>query len=259
MTPCVTLLTFIVSTLMTGDNFEINKTRKPTLQTQKVFSDTEGLGNTKKAVFVTTIDKGDYFYIPPSASSDSVDAILYQDKTRLKVNPDNRPIKFSWTSNCNDGEYILTITPEQIFFSSGHDNPNPNFLFWIVDITKEQFQAINLGVRKKPPKYFYDRTAPRHDSLFQDESEYDYYQTNFRDPCLIPKEWNDTNEYRFAACCEASIKKQLKHFTEILNSYMINRETLKLPDGQESLPKFGKYFSTSREEIYDWLPTKINQ
>ena len=207
-----------------------------------------------RLVIVTAVDKGDYFYIPQSAFLDTVDAVLYQDKTLLKVTPDNRPVKLSWTSPCNDGDYILTITPEQIFFSRGHENPNPNYLFWSANISRNQFNLITHGIRNEMPQGFIDLTAPQSDSFFVDESEYLFFQKTFSEPCLIPKVWNKHTQDKFSACCDSTISRQLASYFKILNSYIpVDREEVQLPNSQEWLKRFPKYFSYFEEEIHDWL------
>jgi hypothetical protein len=214
----------------------------------------DAINQTHKFILVRTINKGDYFYIPNSFLSDSVDAVLFQDKTLLKINSDSRPINFYWTSRCNDGDYILTVTPEQIFFSTGHNNPNPNFLYWIMDISKKQFQLINKGVRRKTPKYFQDLNASRHDNLFHDESEYHYFQNNFHESCLIPKVWNKTSELRFSTCCDTTISRQLALYFQILNDYIPSDiEKLDPSHIQKSRGKFPKYFSSFEEDFHDWM------
>jgi hypothetical protein len=212
-----------------------------------------------RIVLVKTIDKGDYFYIPQSAFSDTVDAVLFQDKTLLKVTPTNRPIKLSWTSACNDGDYILTITPEQIFFSSGHENPNPNYLFWVADISRTQFDLIAKGIRKKMPKGFIDITAPRTDSLFQDESVYHFFQKGFHEPCTMQKIGNNTNQNKFSTCCDTTISRQLVSYFAILNRYIqIDNEKVQLLNTQSWLNRLPKYFSYFEEEIHDWIGMRLH-
>ncbi len=249
---------FSIATLFTKCNIiDSHEKQANQIKLTEIFSDSQTIdGHKKRIIFINTIDRGDYFYIPQAAFSDSIDAVLFQDKGLSRVHPNKRPVVFSWYSNCNDGNYNLTITPEQIFFSSGHDNPNPNYLYWIMDISKEQFEAINKGVRKSAPENFYDVTAPRNDSLFQDESEYSYIDTSFQDPCSIPKDWNDTTEHLFNICCDASIVTQLIRFLEILNAYIpIAVKKVILPNGQESLDKFPKLFSSSKQAIFYWAPS----
>jgi hypothetical protein len=260
MNPPLIIALFVSSLLTACDNTKNLDKKDNQITPLEIFSDTQTVaGYKKRVVFIKAIDRGDYFYIPQAAFSDSIDAVLIQDKRLMKIQPDNRQVILSWNSDCEGGAYfILTITPEQIFFSTGHEDPNPSFLYWILDISKEQFQAINYGVRKRAPKNFYDVTAPRKDSLSQDESEYHYVDTSFRDPCAIPEDWNDSTERHFNICCNNSIATHSILFFEILNNYIpstVNK--LKLPNVQESLAKFPKYFSVSKEEIFDWAPTKI--
>jgi hypothetical protein len=214
---------------------------------------------TYKYILVNTIDKGDYFYIPHACLSDSVDAILFQNKTLLKVDPDNRPIEFYWSSRCIDGEYILTVTPQQIFFSTGHENPNPNFLFWIMDISKKQFQFISKGIREKTPKYFIDSNAQQDAGSFQDQHEYLYFQENFHEPCLMPKAWNKNTELHFSTCCDSTISRQLTLYFRILNNYIpADSDKLKLSNIQKSRGKFPIYFSSFEEDIHDWIGVRLN-
>jgi hypothetical protein len=233
--------------------------KKQIEKTNEIASPKGMIKQTYKYILVNTIDKGDYFYIPNSWLSNSVDAILFQNKTLLKVDPDNRPINFYWSSRCIDGEYILTVTPQQIFFSTGHNNPNPNFLYWIMDISKKQFQLINKGVRKKAPKYFLNLNAPQHDGSFQDQSEYHFIQESFHEPCLMPKVWNKTTELRFSTCCDTTISRQLALYFKILNNYIASEsDKLKLSNIQKSRGKFPKYFSSFEEDIHDWIGISLS-
>ncbi|MBC6612175.1 hypothetical protein H8B15_14700 [Hymenobacter sp. BT507] len=219
----------------------------------KIFSDTQTVGGyTKKAVFIQTIDRGDYFYIPKSAFLDTVNAVIFQDKDFEKVSPDNRTIELSWNTICNDGSYILTITPEQIFFSSGHDNPNPNELYWVIEIDKSQFDAINKGIRRNPPVNFYNLSIPRNDSLFQPQNSYRYYEDKYQDSCTIPQEWNEKTEKYFATCCDKMIYKQLIIYSAILNSYLSGKvNSIKFPNvNRDNVKGFGM----SKNMIFDWMP-----
>ncbi|UOR05940.1 hypothetical protein MUN82_02285 [Hymenobacter aerilatus] len=220
----------------------------------KIFSDTQTIdGYTKKAVFIETIDRGDYFYIPKSSFLDTVDAVIFQDKNFEKVSPDKRSIKLFWNTICNDGSYIITITPEQIFLSSGHNNPNPNGLYWVLEIDKSQFQAINSGIRKNPPANFYNLSIPRNDSLFQAQNVYQYLENKDYDSCLIPSDWNEQTEKVFNTCCNKMFDRQLIAYSAILNSYIpknINR--IKFPDRNSYKVKT---FGMSKNMIFDWMST----
>lgn len=81
-----------------------------------------------KPILVATLDRRDYFFIPKNALADSVDGIIYQDKVIRKVPLNNRLIEIYLFSSCNDGDYKLTITPEQIFFIGVQKSESKSFV-----------------------------------------------------------------------------------------------------------------------------------
>src|SRR5687768_2442459 len=135
-----------------------------------------------KVVIESTVDKGDYIYIPKSALADSVRKIVYQPKIGKRTNPNKRPINFYWISTCTGGYYNLTVTPEQIFFSSSHDNPSPDFLFWVIDLDSSQFRQIRNGLQQRPPVGFENLSEYYNHSLTV------FYDKKFKDTFSIPDE-----------------------------------------------------------------------
>ncbi|GAA4739277.1 hypothetical protein GCM10023229_18130 [Flavisolibacter ginsenosidimutans] len=197
----------------------------------------------------STIDKKDYFYIPASALSDTIQGILYQEKFKVKAATNKRPIKFYWISTCNDGYYNLTITPEQIFFSSSHDNPNPNFLFCVTDIDSIQYNQIRKGLQKTPQGF-------ENLSKNYNESQTVFFDKKFKDGYRIPIERNNKNMKQQEFYCERQRKLQLKKYFSILNSYISkNNNKIQIPSVKMK-PKFFSYFE---QELYDWVPTLVNQ
>jgi hypothetical protein len=41
-----------------------------------------------------------------------------------------------------DGDFILVVHPTQLFLRSAHNNPNPNFVYWVEQITEGQYTRI---------------------------------------------------------------------------------------------------------------------
>lgn len=203
----------------------------------------------EKIAIVATVDKGDYFYIPKAALADTVKGVYYQLKIDKKVNRNKRPIQFYWISTCNDGYYNLTITPEQIIFSSSHDNPNPNYLFWVVDIDTSQYRQINNGLQRKPPQGFENLSKNYRQSLTV------FYDNKFKDTFPIPDEWTDSIMEKHDVYCQSQIKRQLERYFSVLNSYIADT-TKKVVIPSDNLKS--KYFSYSRNEIYDWLPVRFD-
>ncbi len=208
-------------------------------------------GQTKQNFAIaTTIDKGDYFYIPASALADTIEGILYQDKTLQKTNYNKRPIEFYWISTCNDGYYNLTITPEQIFFSSTHDNPNPDRLFWVINIDTTQYIKIKRGLENRPPNKFENLSKNYRGSKI-------VYYDKFKDSFSIPDEWTDSMLQQHDMYCQLQIKKQLKRYFSIINSYIIDTSKKVAEPVDEVKNNKPKYFSYSKEEMTDWFPVKF--
>ncbi|MDF2188095.1 hypothetical protein [Paraflavitalea sp. CAU 1676] len=210
----------------------------------------EGLyGQTSdRPVIVETVDRGSYFYIPPSALADSVHGVSHPTMIDNKTGRKTRPIEFNWNSDCTDGYYILSITPAQVYFSSAHDNPNPNFLFWVIDIDSTQFDQISRGLRKNPPKGF------KNVSKYYSGSKTVFNDIQFRATFQLPNEWTDSTKEQFDQNCKAQIKSQLDRYLSILNSY-ISDSARKI-----SLPVVimqRKYFGYSASELPRMRPVKF--
>lgn len=97
--------------------------------------------------------------IPDNALTGNYDLLI----TGFKRNENK--IEISWTSYFIDGHYTLVITPRQIYLRSGHDNPNPNFLYWLASISENQYLSIK-------------------DYLNESESTFIHKYTNENSPCL---------------------------------------------------------------------------
>lgn len=86
-----------------------------------------------------------------------------------------------WPSTYNDGSLVLTVTKKQIYLRSGHNNPNPNYLYWFVNIRPDQYKIIEDKINND--KF-----------LFKPEpSEYSWYKQLFfykhKSEKGIPKKW----------------------------------------------------------------------
>jgi hypothetical protein len=202
----------------------------------------------EKFVIAETVDKGDYYYISKSALVDSVKGILYQRKLDRKADASKRPMQFYWISTCNDGYYNLTITPEQIFFSSSHENPNPDYLFWVIDIDSIQFRQIRTALQKKSPAGFDNLSKYYHGSLTV------FYDKKFKDSFSIPEDWIDSITQQHDRYCESQIETQLVRYFSIINSFLPGAKKIMCPQNKMK----SKYFGYSREEIMEWAPARFH-
>ncbi len=51
--------------------------------------------------------------------------------------------KIFWYSYTDEGRFSLVVNPRQIYLRTGHDNPNPNYLFWLYSITPETYSKLS--------------------------------------------------------------------------------------------------------------------
>ena len=103
--------------------------------------------------------------IPDDALTGRYDLLITGSDRKANESIKTNKIEISWSSNYIDGHYSLVITPRQIYLRSGHDNPNPNFLYWLTNISEKQFLLIK-------------------DCLIESESTFIHNYTNENSPCL---------------------------------------------------------------------------
>jgi hypothetical protein len=41
-----------------------------------------------------------------------------------------------------DGDFMLVVHPKQLFLRSGHNNPNPNYVYWVKPLSEDQYVKI---------------------------------------------------------------------------------------------------------------------
>ncbi|SNA79799.1 hypothetical protein DK150_450006 [Flavobacterium psychrophilum] len=101
-----------------------------------IFPSVNIFSQNNQKIFRNVIRKDGYDYIATEFLNDSTiiglkhKLELYNSKHKI------RNFEFNWRSLCTDGTYYLKITPEQIYLYSGHENPNPNRIYWIININK---------------------------------------------------------------------------------------------------------------------------
>lgn len=80
--------------------------------------------------------------IPDNVLTGEFDLLItgFEKDSNKRIN--TNIIEISWSSMYVDGRYILVITPRQIYLRSSHDNPNPNFLYWVTTTSEKQFELI---------------------------------------------------------------------------------------------------------------------
>jgi hypothetical protein len=81
--------------------------------------------------------------IPDNIFSQKIDGFVMGTQRVSKVeNQKATFLKIYWSAPSIDGDYFFMITKKQVILTSGHENPNPNFLFWFTDINEKQYEEI---------------------------------------------------------------------------------------------------------------------
>ncbi len=201
-------------------------------------------------VILKAINKDGYSFFTENSLEDSVTGILLQPDNSKYISPKKRPITFYWNSNCNDGSYYLTVTPEQIYFTSGHNNPNPNFLYWFIKIDTSQYLEIKKGLTKKTPKGFSKNKYTKERSL-------DFFQDNYIDKYEIPENWTKKEQDEMQNHCDSQIISQLTKYFEIINLTIFAKSNkIEMPSNELINKIKPKYLSSIRQEIIGWAPKK---
>jgi hypothetical protein len=155
------------------------------LKSQKVYC------NSLKVIYsqYDTIDN--YQFIPIDALLDSNDMLIIGSEYVTKHITDKKSIEIFWPSTYIDGSYELVITPKQIYLVSIHENPNPNHLYWMTNINREQFELIKACLSSNKSKQLKDCTI-----------EYSYRQSfrfvQFIEEVYMENGWTNSRYDNFA-------------------------------------------------------------
>ena len=48
----------------------------------------------------------------------------------------------TWNEPAIDGDFMLVVHPTQLFLRSGHNNPNPNYVYWVEHLAEDQYASL---------------------------------------------------------------------------------------------------------------------
>jgi len=179
---------------------------------------------------VSTINKKSYSFIPIS---------VFNDTTIIGVTSSYRigslkELKMYWISVCTDGYYNLTITPEQIYFTSSHENPNPNMLYWLIPIDKITYSKIAIGFKAM-------------------NLQQTYYDSTYKDYKLLPQSWTDSTSLLFNSNCKIWTELQVDKMIQLLNKFLKGSKN-QIDKTQRIMLKNSIYFGYNKQQIKDWMP-----
>jgi hypothetical protein len=209
-----------------------------------IFHSTHGQEKTFP-LFVSTVKKCGYSFFPENAFNDSVQGILntfYEFDTVCR----KKELVFHWYSIEIDGGYNLAVTPEQIYFYSSHDNPNRNYLYWMIDIDSFQYHNIFTGLKKAKRLYSSEYT-PHYVVTFKKEQD-----TNF-------PSWSKNGEWdsELTNYCSLQRRHHLEQYFALMNTYLpIGIKKVCLPSKKRLEAFKPKLTSYSKQELIEWTSQK---
>jgi hypothetical protein len=193
--------------------------------------------------------------IPPDALNGEYDVLIYHHDFDFDLTPNNDTNKYgfeiSWPSPIIDGGFRLVINPRQIFLRSGHDNPNPNYLYWFVNIDTAQYNLIKshlISLFNKKFEYYHNNH-----SLFYLLTPLKYLKES-----PIPDEVSDKEYKKLEKDAHSKLYKNLIQFLKILNIPLaLNGNEIKYPTYKYfSNIKLLRMVDGNQDEINDILKAK---
>jgi hypothetical protein len=131
---------------------------------------------------------------------------------------ENQPkfyLTISWEAPYIDGTFILMITKKQVILTSGHNNPNPDYLFWFTDINEKQYEEIVRNIDKSK-------------GLFDEQNLHYFYGRQLEYKYFIPeqKHWNsrDSENKRYL---------NAKKLIGVFNKGLSPKDQITFPDRQK--------------------------
>jgi hypothetical protein len=59
------------------------------------------------------------------------------------ASPDPKRYMIAWNDTPGiDGDFMFVVHPTQLFLRSGHNNPNPNFVYWVEHLSASQYTNL---------------------------------------------------------------------------------------------------------------------
>ncbi|MCB9261832.1 MAG: hypothetical protein H6607_05600 [Flavobacteriales bacterium] len=109
--------------------------------------------------------------------------IIFNREKHVK---NKRPIGYSlgWPAPNIDGGMAVIINPKQMYLKSGHDNPNPNYLYWLCDIDSTAFGSIEKTLNDSI--FYWQKREPNWYGFVG------MWLPNYASEFPIPEEWNDS-------------------------------------------------------------------
>jgi len=183
-----------------------------------------------------TVYKDGYDYIPISYLTDTTTAgilcspyviALFDTATNqfsyIQRNNEKR-FDFFWNSFCIDGRFYLTVTPEQIYLTCRHENPNPSYLYWVLPTDSSIYQYILNG--------------------FQNRES--YFDSSYEEDILLEWDYN---------LCDSLLEAQIDKVFSLMNEFITDKAK-KLDKTKRIIPQNEIYYTSFLLGLKRWIRIK---
>ncbi len=191
----------------------------------------EGLSQSNSNKTKSIIRKIGYDYIPIEYFSDTTIIGLTHNLELQKKTKKKKSFTFFWNSYCIDGRYYMVVTPEQIYLYSGHENPNPNHIYWVLNINKDVLNILSKSYKKIKDLDCHSESC--FDEKFSEE------------------------KYSIEECEKLRLM-QVEKFTKIINSF-ISDTKLKINLSQRTEPIKTMYYGYGEDLMLESIPVLIEK
>lgn len=172
--------------------------------------------------------------------------VLVEDGIIDTFSYSSRPLyEIFWPAPYTDGSMRLMVNPRQIYLRSGHDNPNPDYLYWFSELDSIQYRAVQkfIAGREKDGWFkVYDNTP--------DGPTYHFYKRSIPE-LEITEEWTDELIEKHSKDHQKKMYLNLRRLLQEINRFLPN------PQNRISVPTEEEFNATepirmlwSLEEYY---------
>jgi hypothetical protein len=143
-------------------------------------------------------------------------------------------LTISWPAPSIDGDFVFTVTKKQVILTSGHENPNPNYLFWFIDINEKQYEQIVRSINQSK-------------RLFDEQNLMYFYGRQLEYKNYIPEQ-----KHRNAKDSNYKMYLNAKKLIDIFNKELKPKDQIMFPDRGKLKNIQPIITATMESEITQW-------
>ncbi len=134
----------------------------------------------------------------------------------------NAGYEISWPSISIDGSFVIVVNPQQIYLKSGHENPNPNYVYWVKNINADLYTKIVLSIKSN--------RSFRKTGAICGNNCIDLFYRKYHSEKYIPGELTDSLMAEIVKDHDQKLYDNFKDIISIFNKQLNMIERITIPD-----------------------------